>query len=242
MKTLVVFDFDHTLVDDNSDTWVVRSTPDKRLPDWLTSSYENGRWTEYMGRVLAYIGDQAIGPDSLREVMETIPFTDGMVELLTFIAEHKRDLDCIIISDSNSMFIEWILGAAGVQAAVDEVFTNPASIDGRGYMVVRCCHSHDCSRCPVNLCKKKALQDFTDSQGERGVRYQRRCYVGDGRNDLCPVECLSEDDVAMPRKGYALERLLSKVAAEDGASFRPRVVGWTSGKEIIAELDASGEG
>ena len=26
MKTLMVFDFDHTVVDDNSDTWVIRYT------------------------------------------------------------------------------------------------------------------------------------------------------------------------------------------------------------------------
>ena len=31
MKTLMVFDFDHTVVDDNSDTWVIRYTARMRL-------------------------------------------------------------------------------------------------------------------------------------------------------------------------------------------------------------------
>ncbi len=138
MKTLVVFDFDHTIVDDNSDTWVIRSTPEQTLPDWLKKSYQKGLWTEYMGRVLTYIREQSVQPEHMRAVMESIPFTDGMTELLTFISESKKDIDCIIISDSNSIFIDWVLRASGLKSAIDGVFTNPASIDARGYMSVRC--------------------------------------------------------------------------------------------------------
>ena len=58
--------------------------------------------------------------------METIPFTAGMTDLLTFISQNKSTIDCIVISDSNTMFIEWILHAASLQVAVDQVFTNPA--------------------------------------------------------------------------------------------------------------------
>ncbi|XP_036400568.1 pyridoxal phosphate phosphatase PHOSPHO2 isoform X2 [Megalops cyprinoides] len=238
MKTLVVFDFDHTLVDDNSDTWVIKCTPEQSLPDWLTNSYQKGRWTEYMGRVMSYIGDQAVSRDTVRSVMETVPFTDGMIELLTFISQNKNRVDCIIISDSNTLFIDWILRAAGVQSAVDCVFTNPAAFDERGYMSVRCHHSHECGQCPVNLCKRKVLDDFIQSQRQGGVQYQRVCYVGDGRNDLCPVKSLKEADFVMPRKGYTLERLLSKVAADDNCWLRPRVVVWSSGSDILNEMNA----
>ncbi|KAM4603051.1 pyridoxal phosphate phosphatase PHOSPHO2 [Polymixia lowei] len=239
MKALVVFDFDYTVVDDNSDTWVIRCLPDQALPDSLKNSYQKGHWTEYMGRVMSYIGDQAVNPDTVRNVMETIPFTDGMTELLTFISEHKSAVDCIVISDSNTMFIDWILRAAGLQSAVDRVFTNPAKINKQGYMEVQCYHSHDCARCPINLCKRKVLEMYLSEQSKRGVEYQRMFYAGDGGNDLCPTSCMRGQDVVMPRKGFTLERLLAKLQGQEDHTLRARVVAWSSGTEILEELKAT---
>ncbi|KAM8893622.1 pyridoxal phosphate phosphatase PHOSPHO2 isoform 2-T2 [Spinachia spinachia] len=234
MKTLMVFDFDDTVVDDNSDTWVIRCLPSNTLPDSVKNSYRKGHWTEFMGSVMNYIGGQKVSPEKIRSVMETIPFTAGMTDLLTFISDHKSTIDCIVISDSNTLFIDWILQASGLQAAVDRVFTNPARFNELGYMEVRCHHSHDCERCPVNLCKRKVLQRYLSEQSAGGVEYQRVLYAGDGGNDLCPASCLGGRDVVMPRKGFALEKLLVKL--EDGAPLSARVVTWSSGADILEEL------
>ncbi|GAA6225910.1 pyridoxal phosphate phosphatase PHOSPHO2 [Lates japonicus] len=240
MKTLMVFDFDHTVVDDNSDTWVVRCLPGQTLPDSIKNSYRKGHWTEFMGRVMNYIGDQEVSPDRVRSVMETIPFTAGMTELLTFISQNKNTIDCIVISDSNTMFIDWILCAAGLQVAVDRVFTNPAKVNELGYVEVQCYHSHECDRCPVNLCKKKVLELYLSEQSGGGVDYKRIFYVGDGGNDLCPTSCLRGHDVVMPRKGYTLEKLLAKLKGqEDNTTLRARVLAWSSGTDILQELKAS---
>lgn len=238
MKTLLVFDFDHTVIDDNSDTWVIKCTPKQDLPDWLKNTYQKGHWTEYMGRVLSYIGDQGIREDAIRTVMETMPYTAGMIDLLKFIGQNKERVDCIIISDSNTVFIDWILHAAGAQCAVDRVFTNPAHFDDRGYLDVQCFHSHSCAQCPVNLCKRKVLEDFLERQLMAGLQYQQTVYIGDGGNDLCPVKSLKKSDVAMPRKGYSLERLISKLNAGDSRHLESRVVGWSSGLDILNEMNS----
>ncbi|XP_037304764.2 pyridoxal phosphate phosphatase PHOSPHO2 isoform X2 [Pungitius pungitius] len=190
-----------------------------------------------MGRVMNYIGDQKVSPERIRSVMETIPFTAGMTDLLTFISDHKSAIDCIVISDSNALFIDWILQASGLQTAVDRVFTNPAEFNELGYMEVRCHHSHDCERCPVNLCKRKVLQRYLSEQRAAGVEYRRVLYAGDGGNDLCPAACLGDRDVAMPRRGFALEKLLAKRG--DGAPPSAKVVAWSSGADILEELKAS---
>ncbi|XP_070686086.1 pyridoxal phosphate phosphatase PHOSPHO2 [Pempheris klunzingeri] len=240
MKTLMVFDFDHTVVDDNSDTWVIRCLPDKTLPDSVKNSYRKGHWTEFMGRVMSYIGDQEVSPDRVRSVMETIPFTAGMTDLLTFISEHKSAIDCIVISDSNTMFIDWILRASGLQAAVDQVFTNPAKFNELGRMEVQCYHTHDCDRCPVNLCKKQVLELYLSQQSDGGVEYERIFYVGDGGNDLCPTSCLRGPDVVMPRKGYTLEKLLARLEGQaDNTPLKAKVVAWSSGIDVLEELKAS---
>ncbi|XP_060924430.1 pyridoxal phosphate phosphatase PHOSPHO2 isoform X2 [Limanda limanda] len=239
MKTLMVFDFDHTVVDDNSDTWVIRCLPDQTLPDSVKNSYRKGHWTEFMGRVMNYI-DQEVSPDTVRSVMETIPFTDGMTDLLTFISQNKSTIDCIVISDSNTMFIECILQAAGLHVAVDQVFTNPAKFNELGYLEVQCYHSHDCDRCPVNLCKRKVLELYLTGQSDISVEYQRIFYVGDGGNDFCPTSCLRRHDVVMPRKGFTLEKLLAKrEGQEPDTSLRARVLAWSSGTDILQELKAT---
>lgn len=239
MKTLMVFDFDHTVVDDNSDTWVIKCLPGEKLPDSLRNSYRKGHWTEFMGRVMKYIGEQKVTPDQIRSVMETIPFTDGMKDLLTYISEHKGSIDCIVVSDSNTLFIEWILQVSGLHSAVDKVFTNPATINEQGYVEVQGHHSHNCAKCPVNICKKEVLKLYLCEQSDRGVGYERVFYVGDGGNDLCPTACLREQDVVMPRKGYSLEKHLAQLEKQPSSPLKPRVMAWSSGIEILQELKAS---
>ncbi|XP_017281362.1 pyridoxal phosphate phosphatase PHOSPHO2 [Kryptolebias marmoratus] len=237
MTILMVFDFDHTVVDNNSDTWVIKCLPGQTLPDSVKSSYKKGHWTEYMGRVMNYVGDQGVSPDRIQGVMETIPFTAGMTDLLTFISENKSTIDCIVISDSNTVFIDWILTAAGLRTAVDQVFTNPARFDESGHMEVQCYHSHDCNKCPVNLCKRKVLELYLSEKTEGGTAYEQVVYVGDGGNDLCPTACLRGHDVVMPRRGYTLEKLLAKLKAQEGdASVRAEVFVWSSGSDILQEL------
>ncbi|CAL1602784.1 unnamed protein product [Knipowitschia caucasica] len=184
-------------------------------------------------------GEQKVTSDQIRIVMETIPFTDGMTELLTYISKHKDSVDCIVVSDSNTLFIEWILEAAGLRAAVDHVFSNPAHINNRGYMEVRSHHSHSCSKCPVNMCKQEVLQLYLSEQSQRGVEYKKVFYVGDGGNDLCPTACLKDQDVVMPRRGFTLEKQLSQLQNQSACSVRPRVSAWSSANEILAELKES---
>ena len=172
--------------------------------------------------------------------METIPFTAGMTDLLTFISENKSTVDCIVISDSNTIFIDWILEAAGLRAAVSKVFTNPARFNESGSMEVECYHSHDCDKCPVNLCKRKVLEVYLSKRRDGGLEYERIFYVGDGGNDLCPTACLRGQDVVMPRKGYTLEKLMAKLEAQEGdALFTAKAVSWSSGTDILQELKAS---
>lgn len=123
---------------------------------------------------------------------------------------------------------------------MDRVFTNPAKINELGYMEVQCYHSHDCKQCPLNLCKKKVLELYLTERFNGGVEYDRIFYVGDGGNDLCPTSSLRGHDVAMPRKGYTLEKLLNKLEKEgENASLRPKVISWSSGTDILEELQAS---
>ncbi|XP_078260652.1 pyridoxal phosphate phosphatase PHOSPHO2 [Rhinoraja longicauda] len=236
MKSLLVFDFDHTIVDGNSDTWVVRCTPRKKLPDWLRKKYDGKHWNEYMQSVLGYIGDQGIKEPEIKQVMESIPYCSGMVDLLKFICQSKDQVDCLIISDSNTVFINWILEFTNTRLAFDSILTNPATFDEQGFLRIKNFHSHCCPQCPDNLCKRKALNDFIAAQQKVGIRYKKVIYTGDGANDLCPIESLEESDVAMVRKGYKLEKLINEMFERDSCPMQPFIVIWSSGEEILSYL------
>ncbi|XP_074071853.1 pyridoxal phosphate phosphatase PHOSPHO2 [Macrotis lagotis] len=240
MKSLLIFDFDHTIINDNSDTWIAQCTPEKNLPKELKDSYEKGKWNEFMCRVFKYIGDKGIREYEIKRTMTEIPFTEGMIELINFVGRNKDIFDCIIISDSNTVFIDWILGAAKVDDVFDEVFTNPAAFDDSGYLMLKSVHVHLCEMCPKNLCKKKILIEFIEKQLQKGVKYTRIIYLGDGENDFCPLTFLKKNDVAMPRKKYPLHKLISELPQD--AMLECSVVVWSSALEIISHLKLLIEG
>ncbi|KAM8806534.1 PHOP2 phosphatase, partial [Eudromia elegans] len=235
MKFLLVFDFDHTIIDENSDTWIVKCAPEKKLPSELRNSYCPGHWTDYMGRVFAYLGDSGVREDEMRRAMTAVPFTAGMADLLGFIGENKEVFDCIIISDSNAVFIDWILKAADFHRVFDEVFTNPAAFTSTGYLTVQNFHAHQCAKCPKNLCKKKVLEEFLDKKLKQGTSYTQIVYIGDGGNDLCPVTFLKKGDIAMPRQGYTLEKKISQLS-QGLSPVKCSVLVWSSGVEIVSCL------
>lgn len=89
-RQLVAFDFDHTVTDDNSDTWIIRCLPGGVLPPDLKRSYVKGRWTEYMQRVIAYMHDEGITHQDLRRVIEKLPMVGGIGELLEELRGRKQ--------------------------------------------------------------------------------------------------------------------------------------------------------
>lgn len=43
-KILVAVDFDHTLIDANSDTYIVKLAPGKRIPEEIRNRYSPGKF------------------------------------------------------------------------------------------------------------------------------------------------------------------------------------------------------
>ena len=75
---LVTMDFDHTIVDVNSDTWIHRTLPHPhRLPDHIQGSYEEGHWTAFMNRVFEHLADQGVDEATMKEAMRQMPLSPG---------------------------------------------------------------------------------------------------------------------------------------------------------------------
>lgn len=235
-RYLLVFDFDETIIEENSDESIVRAAPGQALPEPLRQSSREGSYNEYMQRVLAYMGDQGVTMADFRAVYESIPLSPGMPELFQFLAKHQELFELILISDANTFGIECRLRAAGSHSLFRKVLSNPSGFDRRGYFTLGPYHSHKCLRCPPNMCKRKVLTEYLAERAQEQVEFERVLYVGDGANDLCPALALSAADVAFPRKGYPMHRMAQELQRQQPAAFQATLVPWESATEVARYL------
>ncbi|KAK3913010.1 Phosphoethanolamine/phosphocholine phosphatase [Frankliniella fusca] len=139
-----------------------------------------------------------------------IPAVPGMTDLLRFL--NQSDVEVIIISDSNSFFINvWLEALFDQICTIAKVYTNQAFFDSSGLLNVSMYHDPPqdwCQMCPKNLCKGFVLAKHLKEKLCEGIEFSHVAYIGDGRNDFCPCTKLMETDYIFPRQGYSLSKIL----------------------------------
>ncbi|RUS71963.1 hypothetical protein EGW08_020276 [Elysia chlorotica] len=236
-RYLMAFDFDHTLIDENSDLFVIKLAPNGDLPDEIKELYADHGWIDYMGQIFKYLHKNGTRESDILSCMSEIPVTAGMKELLDFTVGVKC-FDHIIISDSNSVFINHILNTNNLSSTISNIFTNPAKFDSCGCLTLEGYHSQDwCSLSTVNMCKGDILKSFIEDKRKSGTEYKAILYVGDGYNDLCPSLTLRPQDFVFPRVGFRLNKLIEQMSEEnkpvDMSTLTAKVIPWVSGLDIL---------
>lgn len=234
MKFLVVLDFDHTVVDDNTDTHIMKLGENGKIPENVESKYQKGHWTAFMNTVFEYLFTNCNVSKSRYELnLSEIPLTSGFLALFEFIRAND-DVECIIISDSNCWFIDTILYKYQIQDIPLEIFTNKAKfVNGALRIAPHHCHDHE--SCPINMCKGKVLQQFLIVRRGQDIEYEHVFYVGDGGNDFCPARNLKSNDVLFARKDYALHKKLRKLSGNEVLSSKISI--WENGMDILKVIE-----
>ncbi|XP_052129118.1 pyridoxal phosphate phosphatase PHOSPHO2 [Frankliniella occidentalis] len=210
-KLLVAFDFDHTIINGNSDT-IVREMLHAKPPELKPSD----SWTEYMQTIFNLLHKQGIKESTYLDVITKIPATSGMIDFLSFL--NQPEIEVIIISDSNSIFIKmWLEATFEEESIVSHVYTNEAYFDSSDMLNIAMHHDPPqdwCEMCPKNLCKGFVLAKHLKQRLDEGIEFNNVAYVGDGRNDFCPCTKLQVKDYIFPRKGYYLAKVLDNSIAK----------------------------
>eukprot|EP01119_Soliformovum_irregulare_P006811 TRINITY_DN19233_c0_g1_i1.p1 TRINITY_DN19233_c0_g1~~TRINITY_DN19233_c0_g1_i1.p1 ORF type:complete len:244 (-),score=55.95 TRINITY_DN19233_c0_g1_i1:106-837(-) len=227
MKTLVVFDFDWSMIDDNSDTFILEKLSEK-LAKEQKELRDTVQWTQLMDQMMTGLHQEGKLQQEITQCLATIPFADAMIEAIRLIVASGAELK--IISDANSFFIDAILKAKNIDHHFTEIITNPARWDENGALRVESYHGdhlapHGCDICPVNLCKGKAIQLFGLSNFERII------YVGDGSADYCPLRLFTERDYVLAREGKVLAKHVRKGMANGNIKMQARF--WTEAEDIL---------
>ncbi|CAB4288296.1 unnamed protein product [Prunus armeniaca] len=223
---VVVFDFDRTLIDGDSDSWVVAEMGLTQLFNELRST---SPWNKLMDRMMKELHLQGKSSVDIKECLKRIPMHLGVIAAIK--SAHASGCDLRIISDANQFFIETILECHGLLGCFSQIVTNPSFVDGDGRLGIFPYHdvgspSHGCNLCPPNLCKGVVIDQIRASVSANGRK--RYIYLGDGRNDFCPTLRLVEGDHVMPRKDYAL----SKRIYSNRMLIKADVHEWSDGEEL----------
>uniref|UniRef100_A0A1A9WVM0 Pyridoxal phosphate phosphatase phospho2 n=1 Tax=Glossina brevipalpis TaxID=37001 RepID=A0A1A9WVM0_9MUSC len=236
LRYLAAFDFDYTVVAQNTDTIIRDLLPDKEITKELHSIIETKGWTDYMAEVFRLLHAHGVKPHDIIEGIKKIPEVPGFIRLLKRLKQ-KHNFDLIIISDSNTIFINEWLKFHGLEDKIKRVFTNPAHFNEAGQLIIKPYHHQtECRMSAVNLCKGKVLEHFLIEQNLReNVRYNRVMYVGDGNNDICPVIRLRLQDIACARQGYSMEKNLAKNRTK--IKVRAELLLWRTGFDLLDQLE-----
>jgi len=89
-RVLIAFDFDHTLIDETIDTYVLRLLPDGGdLPSHVQKLYSIDLWNDYQREVFRYLHSRHVTKDQLLSCVAEMPMVKGMRELLEYLVTFK---------------------------------------------------------------------------------------------------------------------------------------------------------
>ncbi|CAE6430586.1 unnamed protein product [Rhizoctonia solani] len=227
---LVVYDFDWSMVDQDTDRYVLEVLSPK-LRRKLEDDHGKKEWTDLLAGVMHDLHDEGATREQIEHALVTLPYHPAMiraVKALKTASSPKTTFLCL--SASNHVYIRTILAHNGLSDLFAEIVTNKAEWHGDRLDLRR--HigpddpPHNCNvGCSPNLCKGSELTSFL---ARRGETYDRIMYIGDGSNDFCPSIRLSENDVVLCRRDRALERRI-KAAPE---RVKAQVKYWEGAWEI----------
>lgn len=225
---MIAFDFDHTVVDDNTDI-VVRDLIKTDISDEIKKLYKKSGWIPYMQEIFYLLHGDGFKKNQILNAIVGISEVAGMKMLLKELND-TGNMDTIIISDSNSVFIKHWCDYNNVTDYIKEVFTNQAHFNDEEILTIQPYHHQlDCKLSSENLCKGHVLENYVkNQQNESNVIYDKIFYVGDGHNDICPVLRLGAQDVGFARQGYHMEKELSKT----NPLLSAKVEIWSNGHDL----------
>lgn len=227
-NTIVVFDFDKTIIECDSDNWVVDELGASDLFNQLLPTMP---WNSLMDRMMKELHEQGKTIEDIVEVLKRTPLHPRVVPAIK--AAHALGCDLRIVSDANLFFIETILEHLGLREYFSEINTNPSYVDEQGRLRIfpfhdfnKCSHGCTTGTCPPNMCKGVIIERIQDSVAAEGNK--RIIYLGDGAGDYCPSLKLKEGDFVMPRKNFPVWDLISK----NPLLIKAKIHEWTDGEEL----------
>lgn len=150
MKFLLALDFDHTIIDEDSDNAVLSLNPS--LLEQAKTRSKGIVWCDLMNELVQVLQIEHT-PAQITERLAEVPIETQMYTSLEYAYEAGTEI--IIISDSNTFYIDQIMEKKDFKRFIRRVITNNGVIGENGKLsITRHTLDNDCvNLCSKNLCK-----------------------------------------------------------------------------------------
>jgi len=218
-RQLIVFDFDWSMADQDTDRWIFEvNGPDIRRK--MKTLADEIQWTDLVAQSLKEFHARGGTREQIENALKIMPFHPAVVRAVTKLkAATNPQTTFLCLSNANSVFISTILESKGLSTLFEEIVTNPAEWDPSGLLKLRRRvdpngPQHTCKvGCSPNMCKGEELDAFLE---RHKPAFDRVIYVGDGANDYCPVVRLRSQDMVLCRRHRGLEKRIAADGQKDG--------------------------
>eukprot|EP00948_MAST-09A_sp_MAST-9A-sp1_P004196 g4196.t1 len=199
MTSLFIWDFDWSLINENSDTYILKAydkqfstggTCEKDFKNLLKTGDYKGQWTLLMDTMLSkYTGHSStssssatplLSPKDVKSIIGNIPIFEEVIPFIKRLGSDKNIYQ-VIVSDANTVFIKDFLEFNGLTEFIDEIHTNPGYYESdtgklrvKPYVDYHNGFFHGCPRCKTkNICKgqivNKIFSSYLDSAAEMKI-------------------------------------------------------------------------
>ena len=236
-KILIIFDFDETIVDKDSEY----------EQGFMTLSKEEAEKIVEMDKIDYYdtfnyffkrMKDLGLTLKDINSNLEKLELSPKMKELFDYLRKNKSKYEMIILSGDIDYSIEHVLKYHGFFDLFDDFILNKAIIQDekseRLLFIPRDQFPHSCDLCISSQCKGLELKKYLEKN--KNKKYSKIIFVCDGGNDFCPSKkILKKGDIVFPRVDHGLCRKLfeKKLINELECDVCP----WKSAEEIIDKLE-----
>ena len=231
-KSLLIFDFDKTIIDDDSYGHVILKTLTKEeLQNIFDRRYEN--WVDGYNYSLKQIKYHGKTKEDFDKMLDELSLTKGMADLFSYIKAQKNNYDSIILSCGYDYVIKYILKKFNISNVFLDIICNPSrdanpdETDQFIYVMKK--KPHDCDKCNPCSCKNNEFKEFSSTHDMNN--YDKIIFICDGYNDICLANNLGKNDITMARKDFALHKQLKENNSINNLNCKFEV--WENGNDII---------
>ena len=232
-RHLVIFDFDQTIIDLDSEFSMV----EKYAPDLYKEKngdlYVKDHWIEFNNYIYTRIIQNGFTYEDVKKHFQSLNLSPKMEELLNYLRENKSKFETIIVTGNNEQVVDLVLSSHGIKDCFDYILCNKSILDEKNIFKIWAVNEkyENCEDDKPFLCKSLFFEDFIK---DKKNCFDRIFYIGDGKNDFCLSKKLGKNDIVFPRFNYSLYKILFDKNGKN--EVKAKIIPWKNGKDILDVL------
>ena len=232
-KHLVIFDFDQTIIDLDSEFSLVEKYAQDLYKEKNGDLYVKDHWIEFNNYMYTRIIENGYKYEDVKNHFQNLRLSPNMEVLLNYLRQNKNKFETIIITGNNDQVVDIVLSSHCIKDCFDHILCNKSILDEKNIFKIWAINEkyEHCEDDKPFLCKSLLFEDFIKDKKDC---YDKIFYISDGRNDFCLSKKLGKNDFVFPRMNYTLYKILFD---KDGKKdIKTEIIPWNTGKEICEVL------